>query len=129
MKPWPCADAHPVARIVSQRLQIERYVLEGDSGRVLAFGPEHRSGTAIPGELGNSVIGGGHRDAHFEFLRELRVNDRVLVEKRDGTRVEYRVTTTTIVDKSDASVLAETTSPVLTLITCYPSMRSLPEDR
>ena len=118
-KPWPWADTHPVAKLSVRRLAVERYVLAGDNGRTLAFGPGHRSATPLPGEAGNSVIA-GHRDTHFNFVRELAAGDVVLVDTRDGSRVEYRVSETMIVNKSDVSVIDATDDRVLTLITCYP---------
>src|SRR3989441_91271 len=57
-KPWPWADTWPVARLTVPRLGIERYVLAGADGAAMAFGPGHVSGTPLPGEAGNSVIGG-----------------------------------------------------------------------
>ncbi len=73
-RPWPWADTHPVARLHVPGRDVDLMVLAGASGRTMAFGPGHLSGTPLPGEAGNAVVS-GHRDTHFAFLRELRVGD------------------------------------------------------
>ena len=44
-------------------------VLEGSSGRNLAFGPTHDAASVLPGERGNSVIAGSSRHALSTCLR------------------------------------------------------------
>ena len=82
-KPWPWAGTTPVARLQVPRLEVDQMVLAGASGRSLAFGPGHLTGTALPGERGNSVIT-GHRDTHFNFIGELRTGDTFRVQRPDG---------------------------------------------
>jgi len=118
-RPWSWADTWPVARLQVPRLAVSRMVLAGASGRVMAFGPGHLDGTPLPGDAGNSVVS-GHRDTHFRFLRELRTGDRVEVTRPDGSRKEYRVTETRVVDQSDTAILRDTDESRLTLITCWP---------
>lgn len=119
VKPWPWADTWPVAKLTVQRLGIECYVLAGADGSSLAFGPGHATGTAAPGEAGNSVIG-GHRDTHLGFLREVRAGDVLVVERPDGARVTYRATSAEVVDRRDVWVMEQAGPTRLTLITCYP---------
>ena len=69
--PWPWADTWPVARLTAEARGVDLIVLAGGSGRTLAFGPGHLSASAMPGDIGNAVIG-GHRDTHFQFLRTRR---------------------------------------------------------
>ena len=78
--PWPWSDAWPVARLRSPRHGSDLVVLSDASGRSLAFGPGHLSGTPLPGDPGTSVIA-GHRDTHFAFLRRLEPGDALLVER------------------------------------------------
>lgn len=118
-KPWPWADTWPVARLSVPRLRIERYVLAGAHGAALAFGPGHATGTALPGEEGNSLIG-GHRDTHLAFLGELEPGDEIVVERRDGTRVYYRVSGAQVVDRRDTWIAHQDGSARLTLVTCWP---------
>jgi len=119
VKPWPWADTWPVARMSVPSLGIERFVLEGANGAALAFGPGHLRGTALPGQRGNSVIG-GHRDTHLAFLRELPVGAEVLVETRDGKRLRYAVRRTKVVDRGDVWVARQEGPTRLTLVTCFP---------
>ena len=117
--PWPWADTWPVARLTSRAHGIDLVVLAGGSGRTLAFGPGHLSASAMPGNDGNAVIA-GHRDTHFRFLRELRPGETLGIERPDGVSRLYRVMAADVVDSRHASIVLDTDTPVLTLITCYP---------
>jgi sortase A len=118
-KPWPWADTWPVARLSLPRLGVERYVLAGSHGATLAFGPGHASETPLPGNAGNSVIG-GHRDTHLAFLAEVLPGDEVIVERRDGVQLRYRVSAAEIVDRRDTWIAGQRDGVWLTLVTCYP---------
>jgi len=118
-KPWPWADTTPVARLGAPAQRVELMVLEGGSGRTLAFGPGHVTGTAMPGAHGNVVIG-GHRDTHFRFLKDLKRGDRLLIEDRDREWIDYEVTSTEVVDRERTDLLRDFGDDRLTLITCYP---------
>lgn len=118
VRPWPWADTWPVARLRVPGSSIDIYVLADASGRSLAFGPGHVSGTAEPGAPGNSMIA-GHRDTHFRFLRTLEPGTTVTVQTSDGREFSYRVAEAHIVDtRSERLDIASETS--LTLLTCYP---------
>lgn len=119
VKPWPWADTWPVARIEVPGRDLALFVLAGANGRSIAFGPGHVFGTAEPGRDGNSVIG-GHRDTHLRFLRDLRTGESVVVERRDGVRVAYRVAAARVVDKAAVEVLSQDGPDRLTLVTCWP---------
>lgn len=119
VKPWPWADTWPVARLLVPGRKVDLFILAGADGRAIAFGPGHVFGTPLPGEAGNSVIG-GHRDTHLAFLRELEPGVEIVVERPDGARRRYRVETTEVVDKRDVWVLENEGPTRLTLITCYP---------
>ena len=117
--PWPWADTWPVARLSARNGDIELIVLEGGSGRTLAFGPGHLSISVLPGESGNSVIA-GHRDTHFQFLQFLREGESIHVERASGQRHLYEVTDIDVVDSRRGSILLDTDEPMLSLVTCYP---------
>ncbi len=119
VKPWPWADTWPVARLLVPALEVDLFVLAGADGRAIAFGPGHVFGTPLPGEAGNSVIG-GHRDTHLAFLRGLEPDAELIVEQPDGARRRYRVDSTRVVDKRAVWVLENDGLTRLTLITCYP---------
>jgi sortase A len=117
--PWPWADTWPVARLSAKGGDIELIVLEGASGRTLAFAPAHLSISALPGEAGNSIIA-GHRDTHFQFLQFLKRGESIMIEMADGNNHLYQVTDIDVVDSRRGSIVLDTESPMLSLVTCYP---------
>jgi sortase A len=117
--PWPWADMYPVARLTAPAQDADLLVLSGASGRTLAFGPGHLSGSARPGDPGNSVII-AHRDTHFRFLERLAKGDTLVVEGRDGTRRHFQVRTTYVADFRVLNIPRDTFQPTLTLVTCFP---------
>ena len=117
--PWPWADTWPVARLSAKGGDIELIVLEGGSGRTLAFAPGHLSISALPGEVGNSIIA-GHRDTHFQFLQFMKRGESIMIETADGNNHLYQVTDIDVVDSRRGSIVLDTESPMLSLVTCYP---------
>jgi sortase A len=116
-RPWPWADTTPVARLTVNGESF--IVLEGASGRNLAFGPTHDAASVMPGERGNSVIA-AHRDTHFRALRGVLMGDRVRVERADGQRAEFIVTNVRVADSRRERIALGANTPRLTLVTCYP---------
>jgi sortase A len=114
--PWPWADTWPVARLRVPARDIDLIVLAGDSGRTLAFGPGHTSGSALPGQPGTALIS-GHRDTHFRFLRDLAIGDEILIDTRNG-RHRYRIDGRHIIDQGQLRV--DDRGEHLILVTCYP---------
>ena len=117
--PWPWADTWPVARLTARSGEVDLIVLAGGSGRTLAFGPGHLSASSLPGQKGNSVIA-GHRDTHFNFLREVEVGESLVVETISGRRHLYKIIGVDVVDSRRGSLLLDTDEPTLSLVTCYP---------
>ena len=117
--PWPWADTWPVARLTAPGGVLQLIVLEGGSGRTLAFGPGHLSVSVLPGERGNSIIA-GHRDTHFRFLEHVRKGESLSVDMPDGRGHLFRVVDIDVVDSRRGSILLDTDTPMLSLVTCYP---------
>jgi len=117
--PWPWADTWPVARLSAKSGEVELIVLEGGSGRTLAFGPGRLSASSMPGENGNTVIA-GHRDTHFSFLRDVEIGESLVVETVEGDKHLYKVVGIDVVDSRRGSLLLDTDEPFLSLVTCYP---------
>jgi sortase A len=125
-KPWPWADTWPVARLEVPRLSVDLFVLWGAKGNSLAFGPGYDSASAIPGRGGVTVIG-GHRDTHFEFLRDIEVNTLLSVQLPDGESVSYLVSDMRVVDiDRDPYLSLNSEGSALVLVTCYPFDALLP---
>src|SRR5262249_55297512 len=78
----------------------------------------HDPASALPGDPGNSIIA-GHRDTHFRFLQDLKLGDRLAVERTNGVRW-FVVTGTRVVDSRTTRIALRSDSPRLTLVTCYP---------
>jgi len=117
--PWPWADTWPVARLTAKAREVDLIILEGGSGRTLAFGPGHLSASAMPGETGNAVIA-GHRDTHFRFLRDVEPGELLGIESVQGQRHVYKVIGAEVVDSRKGSLVLDTDAAMLTLVTCYP---------
>ena len=118
-KPWPWADTKPIARLQVPDLGIDQIILSGASGRSLAFGPGHISGTALPGRAGHSIVS-GHRDTHFTFLKNLAKDDKVNIQRDDGHTVSYRVTGRQVIDARKSRFSEAPSKTVISLVTCYP---------
>ena len=118
-RPWPWADTWPIAKMSARGGDIELIILAGSSGRTLAFGPGHMSSSVLPGEVGNSIIA-GHRDTHFQFLQHLETGDSLFFEMTDGQQHLFRVTAKDVVDSRRGSIVLDTATAALSLITCYP---------
>ncbi len=119
VRPWPWADTWPVARLSFPGHGSDMVVLEGASGRVLAFAPGHLQGTAAPGEEGAYVVA-GHRDTHFAILESLQPGDPIEVEDHRGLRHSFRVRESAVLDKEDVWALSPTGGSELILVTCWP---------
>lgn len=118
-RPWSWADTWPVARLQVERLGIDQILLAGASGRTLAFGPGHLTGTARPGTPGHSLVS-GHRDTHFAFLRELVPGDQLRVLLPDGRTRSYAVAGSGVYHRDQLWLLDQPELDRLTLVTCYP---------
>lgn len=110
--------APPLAVLRIPRLGLEAAVLEGTDEWTLDRGVGHIEETALPGVAGNIGIA-GHRDGFFRVLEHVRVGDRLEVQTLDGVQL-YQIARTWIVDPEDVSVLDPTSTPSVTLVTCYP---------
>ena len=119
-KPWPWADTWPVARLEVPRHQVDLFVLAGATGNSLAFGPGYEPASASPGQPGVTVIG-GHRDTHFEFLRNIKANTLLSLQLPSGERKAYQVSAMRVVDTTGEPYLQLATgNNELLLVTCYP---------
>lgn len=118
VKPWPWADTWPVARLRVPAYGVDLIVLDGVSGRTLAFGPGHATGSPAPGAPGTALIS-GHRDTHFRFLAGLKLGDEIVVESPGRPATRFNVVATSVVD-SRVAVIRTADGPALVLLTCYP---------
>lgn len=116
-KPWPWADTRAVAILEVPRLGLREIVLEGSSGRNLAFGPTLVNARRL--EESSDRVLSGHRDTHFNFLKELKTGD--LLRLRTTTEIrDYRVSWQEAVDSRYQQLVIDNSVDRLTLLTCYP---------
>ena len=116
-KPWPWADTRAVAVLEVPRLGLREIVLEGSSGRNLAFGPTLVNTQGM--DNSPDKILSGHRDTHFSFLEDLRTGDLLRLRTTSGIR-DYRVSWLEAVDSRIQQLVIEDSLERLTLLTCYP---------
>jgi sortase A len=107
-----------VGKVEIPKLHLSAVVFQGTTNRILDKGIGHLDGSALPGETGNVVLA-AHRDTFFRSLRNIQKGDEITVTTPSGPR-EYEVASTEIVDPTDVAVARPTSTPTLTLITCYP---------
>ncbi len=122
-RPWPWADTRAVAILEVPRLGLREIVLEGSSGRNLAFGPTLVNTGRI--ERASDRVLSGHRDTHFRFLKNLQTGDLLRLRTKEGTR-DYRVRWQQAVDSRQRSLVIDENVERLTLLTCYPFDAPLP---
>ena len=107
-----------IGRLSIPRLRLTAIIREGVGEDTLRVALGHIPATALPGQTGNVGIA-GHRDTLFRALRRIHKNDVISLQTLGGTYT-YRVQATKIVGPREVSVLDSTSSPELTLVTCYP---------
>ncbi len=114
------AASPPLAegRIDIPRLGVSGSIREGADDDTLRVAIGHVPGTALPGTTGNVALA-AHRYSYFKGLRGARKGDEITVTTR-GEIFHYEVDRIEVVEVTDVAVLAPTSDPTLTLITCYP---------
>ena len=117
-KPWPWADTWPVAKLLVPQHGIEQIILAGDSGNSLAFGPGYSLAGAEPNTIGTTVVS-AHRDTHFQFLKDIKINDTIYIQTSDST-ISYRVFDLQVVEDKTHVIPNDSDDMTLVLVTCYP---------
>lgn len=116
--PWPWADTWPVARLRIPSRDVDVIVLQGDSGRSLAFAPGMAAGSAAPGQPGTTLIS-AHRDTHFKNIADIQPGEQIELETPHGSWT-YRVLYTDVVDARHSGISSDPLHDELVLVTCYP---------
>lgn len=118
-KPWAWADTWPIAKLRLPKNNLQHYVLEGSNGNALAFSPGHITESAYPGEQGTIIIS-GHRDTHFNFLKNIQHGDIIELDNYLGQTQSYTVTQLEITDIRETKLDIYDEQDELKLVTCYP---------
>ncbi|MBN1483954.1 MAG: sortase [Chloroflexia bacterium] len=121
--PTPAPGTVMPSRLVVPRIQLDTPVVEvtiqDGIWQVAEYAAGYHRGTARPGAIGNTVISGhnGMHGAVFRRLHELDSGDEVLLYA--GRRLyRYVVEGRQSVWPYQVEVMAQTPTPILTLITC-----------
>jgi sortase A len=119
----PTPGPEAPTRIVIPAIEVDALIVEGDTWEQLKLGVGHHLHTANPGERGNMVLS-AHNDIYGEIFRhldQLELGDEVIVYAEQQP-YRYIVRAKQIVEPTEVNVMAPTTRPVTTLISCYPYM-------
>ncbi len=119
--PAPTPGPEQAVRIQIPAIQVDAPVVQGDGWEQLKKGVGQHSGTTNPGEKGNSVLS-AHNDIFGEIFRDLdrlQPGDQVILFTNQRSYT-YLVVETLVVEPTDVEVMAATSQPVVTLISCYP---------
>jgi len=120
--PIPTPGPGQAARIQIATINVDSVIVHGTDWEQLKKGVGHYLGTANPGERGNLVLA-AHNDIYGEWFRDLdqlEPGDEVIVDDSSGRRFRYVITGSRIVEPTAVEVMAPTSGPTLTLISCYP---------
>lgn len=111
-------DDVPLAILIIDKLDLKVPIYNGTDEINLNRGAGRIKGTAWIDSPGNLGIA-GHRDGFFRVLKDIQLGDSINMLTHEG-KTEFLVSSITIVDPTDVSVLAPTDEPTITLVTCYP---------
>lgn len=119
----------PVARIVSDAIGLDAYVMAGVSNQALTDGPGRYPSSAAPGQLGNIAIAGRRATfgAPFARIDELEFGDEIRLETTEdvfsyvvGDTRRNRDSPSLIVSPSTTGILSDNGGSQLTLVAVHP---------
>lgn len=105
-----------VLRIPS--VEIDVAVLQGDREAEFRLGAGHYTGSLLPGQGGNILVG-AHRTSYFRNFEYLDIGDEIEFAATYG-RFHYEIVDMFLIDGNDHSIGLPTDDEQLTLYTCYP---------
>jgi len=123
----PPADAYgaePLVQIGSiaiPKIGVDMAMYEGIRLTTLDYGPGHWPGTALPGQVGNVVVGGHRTSKHrvFRDVDQLVAGDQIIFRDDRGEHV-YLVNRVEIVDPTAVWIVDPTPTATATLFACHP---------
>lgn len=119
--PVPTSAPDQAVRIQIPAINVDAPVVQGDGWEQLKKGVGQYIGSSPPGRDGNLVLS-GHDDVYgevFRYLDRLVPGDQIIIytQQRQFT---YIVDRTVLVEPTAVEVMAPTSAPTVTLISCYP---------
>lgn len=119
--PLPTAAPDQAIRIQIPAINVDAPIVQGDGWEQLKKGVGQFIGSPPPGRDGNLVLS-AHNDVYGEIFRHLDrlvPGDQVVIYTRQRQFI-YIVDRTVLVEPTAVEVMAPTSSPTVTLISCYP---------
>ncbi len=110
-----------IGELVIPALLLTQTMYRGVTLPTLDKGVGYWPGTAMPGRVGNVVLG-GHRVSKQKPFRNIDLlvpGDEIYLTTNDGTFV-YAVTGTQIIEPTDTWIINQSESATLTLFACHP---------
>ncbi|MCB9790705.1 sortase [Candidatus Nomurabacteria bacterium] len=111
-------------------VNIAGHVHDGENAHTMDLGPWHFPLSVGPGEEGNFIVI-GHRFAElppskntFFNLDKVKVGDKIYIKQKGDINYTYTVIKTSVVKKTDRSVLQSGKEYKISLITCTPKWTS-----
>jgi sortase A len=108
----------PIAVLRIPKIHLEVPVFNGTDALTLNRGAGRIIGTAEIGQRGNIAIA-AHRDGFFRMLKDIAPGDLLWLDT-PGKTIHYVIGRTEVVQPEDVSVLRDTGTTSLTLVTCFP---------
>ncbi|OJX38091.1 MAG: hypothetical protein BGO78_08655 [Chloroflexi bacterium 44-23] len=121
--PIPTASPEQAIRIQIPAISVDAPIVMGDGEEQLKKGVGQYIGSPNPGQVGNLVLS-AHNDVYGEIFRDLdrlKAGDEIIVYTQVRSYT-YVVQQQQIVDPTQIEVMAPTSDPFVTLISCYPYM-------
>ncbi len=113
--------ANEIGTIEIARIGIVHPLVEGIGLEQLHWAPGHWPGTALPGQVGNTVFA-GHRVTHtrpFLDIDLLVPGDQIIFRMPNGT-FTYEITGSQVVSPKDVHIVDPTPDATVTLFACHP---------
>ncbi len=103
------------------KIGVKMTMYEGIRLTTLDYGPGHWPGTALPGQIGNVVVGGHRTSKHrvFRNVDQLVAGDEIIFTDANGTHV-YLVSRVEVVNPTDIWIIDPTETATVTLFACHP---------
>ncbi len=122
--PIPPSSPEQAIRIQIPALSVDAPIVQGDGWEQLKKGVGQHLGSPDPGDVGNLVLS-AHNDVYgeiFRYLDQLQPGDEILVFTQQRQYI-YVVSGTQVVEPTQVEVMAPTSNPTTTLISCYPYLK------
>lgn len=111
--------ASKIGKIAIPSVDLQLAVLEGTTQNHLMVGATTMQSDQVMGEGNYSLAGHHMRSEHALFSLLMKIKKGAAIYLTDGTtNYHYQVSRTMLVNEKEVSVLKDTDSPQLTLITC-----------